>query len=172
VHSKARNRLADDSVHVHMSFSFNTRALQQSLVAHGEEGEELTDDVDTSRGTALLSQYLSGEELAPAEEEEEEDVLTELLVVDDEEAAEIREEEERKEGERRTEEERIQQVVVKFCEAVHVTQGFRWTGTREQQLQTLIIEAGLQVLTDDMKKRVKAYIAEPSVPAAIACMST
>ena len=60
-------------------------------------------------------------------------------------------------------EERIQGVVVEFCEIAHVTQGFKWNGVKEQLLQTLTIEAGLQELTDDMKKRVKAYVNPPPV---------
>jgi hypothetical protein len=60
-----------------------------------------------------------------------------------------------------TMEQHIHDVIVKFCKATHVNQGFKWYGTREQQLQTLIIEADIQVLTDDMKRRVKAYTTAP-----------
>ena len=41
---------------------------------------------------------------------------------------------------------------------------FKWSGVKEQLLQTLTIEAGLQELTDDMKKRVKAYVNSPPGP--------
>jgi hypothetical protein len=182
VHSKTRNRLSDESVQVHMLFSFNKRALQQSAVSRHEEDEEIADDImDSSRGTALLfqSQLLTNEELvAVAEEEEEEenkedDVLTELLPIVDDDVGEehdvalTEEKKDMEESKEVTVEEHMQAVVVKFCSAVHVTQGFRWTGTREQQLQTLIIEAGLHVLTDVMKSRVKAHLAVPTMPVEI-----
>ena len=55
--------------------------------------------------------------------------------------------------------ERCQEVVDIFCERARVTQGFKWNGPREQLLESLTIERGLHMLTDDMKKRVKAHMA-------------
>ena len=54
VHSKARNRLSDESVQVQMAFSFNTRALQQGSQRREEADEFIGDSVDTNKGTALL----------------------------------------------------------------------------------------------------------------------
>ena len=137
LHSKSRNRLADESVHVHMSFSFNTRALAKSDAVQtlADEGEEMVDD-DVIRGTALLSQlYLTDEEIAAVDREEDED---EEMVEEEEEEEEGGEEEEEKYGDdgkeekgeekeevEKTWEERCNEVIVKFCEQAHVTQQFK-----------------------------------------------
>ena len=178
LHSKARNRLADETVHVHMAFSFNTRALAKSdaLQTLADEGEELMDD-DVVRGTALLSQmYLTDEEIAAVdrEEDDEEEVEDEEEEEEEEEKKEERQredgkeekEEEKEEGEK-TWEELCNEVIVKFCEQAHVTQQFKWNGVKEQLLVSLTIEAGLQILTDEMKRKVKAHILAPHIPAVL-----
>ena len=165
VHSKTRNRLADDSVQVHMCVAFNTRALAKGDTAAttGSESaeQELLDDDDTIRGTALLSQhYLPNEELAAADMEEDENTAEVLGEFDVEELEEegVEEEEQKEEQKSQSMDERIDEVIERFCQQTHVTQGFKWNGPREQLLELLTIEAGLHVLTDEMKKRVKAHM--------------
>ena len=58
IHSKQRNRLADDTVHLSMAFTFNSRALARSSAPKSLGWEEVPDDytpVDEVRGTWLLS---------------------------------------------------------------------------------------------------------------------
>ena len=58
IHSKQRNRLADDTVHLSMAFSFNSRALLGSCTHQSPGWEEIPDDytpIDVVRGTFLLS---------------------------------------------------------------------------------------------------------------------
>jgi hypothetical protein len=167
LHSKARNRLADESVHVHMSFSFNSRALSKAdaLQSSADEEQELEVDEDMSNGTALLSQhYLADEEILPAgpleDEEADEDIEDEVEdEVEDRRDDGKEEKEERGAEEEKSWDERCHEVVINFCERACVTQGFKWNGPREQLLESLTIERGLHVLTDDMKKRVKAHMA-------------
>ena len=179
LHSKARNRLTDNSVHAHMSFAFNTRALAISegrplprRAAKEKEVREavgLLDDEDISRGTALLTQYLADDEVAAADSEEdasdedsEADEGPAAEVKDENEADEQREEEEEEEEkEAISTERRIQAVVVKFCEKARVTQGFRWNEHREGLLHALIVEAEIDVHLLDMQARVKQYVASP-----------
>ena len=52
-------------------------------------------------------------------------------------------------------------MVARFCAAVPVTQGFRWTGTREQMLQTMTMQEGLLTLTSDMMDAVRAHVNLP-----------
>ena len=182
LHSKSRNRLSDESVHVHMSISFNTRALEKSDAVQtlADEGEELMDD-DIVRGTALLSQlYLTDEEIVAVDREEDEEEEEEEIGEDEGDEEEKEEEEEKygddgeeKRGEENDEvektwEELCNEVIVKFCEQAHVTQQFKWNGVKEQLLESLTIEAGLQILTDEMKRKVKAYVQAPHVPAFLA----
>ncbi len=176
VHSKVRNRLGDESVQVHMSFSFNSRALAKcEAVAASDEGEELVvDESDASRGTALLSQYyLADEEIEAAEDEEEEEKEEsdeEEDEKEDEQEESIEEKEEEEEVEEKSLEERCQEVILKFCERSRVTQGFKWNGPREGLLESLSIEAQLGILTDEMKKKVKAYISAPPPPSVLAVL--
>ncbi len=74
---------------------------------------------------------------------------------------------EEKEEVEKTWEERCNEVIVKFCEQAHVTQQFKWSGVKEQMLESLTIEAGLQILTDEMKRKVKAYVQAPHIPAVL-----
>ena len=81
VHSKVRNRLADDSVHVQMAFTFNSCALAISegrpvprrAAREREVSHELLDEDTISRGTALLHQCLADEEVEAAVDSEEEE---------------------------------------------------------------------------------------------------
>ena len=190
VHTKTRNRLADDSVHVQMAFAFNSRALtisegrpppkRSTSEKDNREGAELLDDEDVAQGTTLLSQYLADDQLAAAsdaEGQEDEDHNSEF----DEEHVDavgepVADEMEPQDGEAKEEcedvpdpvvpetstEERVEAVVSKFCEQARVTQAFRWNGPREQLLHALILEAGIDVQLLDMKARVKAAVACPS----------
>ena len=175
LHNKSRNRLGDESVHVHMSFSFNSRALAKCEAAGApDEGEELVvDESDASRGTELLSQYyLADEEIEAAEEEEDEEEKEDEE--EDEEVGEqeeiMEEKEEKEEEEEKSLEERCQEVILKFCEKARVTQGFKWNGPREQLLESLSIDAQVSILTDDMKKRVKAYISAAPPPSVLSVL--
>jgi hypothetical protein len=173
VHSKARNRLTDDSVHVHMSFAFNTRAL---AISEGRpppkrparekelrEGRELLDDEDISRGTAMLAHYLRDDDVAAAEVSEEEESESDDENIEEEAVAGADDGKEEKEEKREeTMEDRIQKVVVRFCEAANVTQGFRWNGVKEQLLHGFVVEEGIDVLLESMKVRVKAHVASPA----------
>jgi hypothetical protein len=181
VHSKARNRLTDDSVQVQMSFAFNTRALaisegrplpqRAARAKEVREAVELLDDVDVSRGTTLLTQYLADDEVAAEDSESEEerggsdDEQGAVAAEDD--GGEDEKEDEKEEDVELTMEERIQAVVVKFCEAAKVTQGFRWNGPREGMLHAAIVEAGIDVLLEPMKARVKAHVASPVLPSPV-----
>jgi hypothetical protein len=184
VHTKTRNRLADDSVHVQMAFAFNSRALaisegrpppkRAAKEKDTREGAELLGDEDIAQGTTLLSQYLADDELAAASEDSEEEQADDEDV--DESAVEEEvDEKERGDGKEESEDvpvepaideksmqERVEEVVSKFCEEARVTQGFRWNGPREQLLHALIVQAGIDVHLVDMKARVKASVASPS----------
>ena len=96
IHTKARNRLSDNSVQMRMAFSFNKRAMQSSSPRLQQSDgpasgcEELPDgdgedlEAAASRGTALLSQYRTDEELAAEEERDEADIVG-LLELEEEE---------------------------------------------------------------------------------------
>jgi hypothetical protein len=167
VHSKARNRLTDDSVQVQMSFAFNTRALaisegrppprRPTREGVAREGAELLDDDDIQRGTAMLSQGLADDEVEAAVDSDEEEDQRENVVEDAAPDSEVVQGEEQKEEQ--SFEQCIRGVVDRFCTASNVTLGFRWNGVREQLLHAYIVEAGVDVLLEDMKARVKDHLA-------------
>jgi hypothetical protein len=143
-----------------------------------DEGKELVAEDDACRGTALLSQHHpADEEIIAAEKgdiEEEEEVMEdgedrmgEDRVDEDRVAAQDRVGDGKEEREEKTLEERYHEVVVEFCRQARVTQGFKWNGPREQLLESLTMNAKLQCLTDDMKKKVKAHMATPPSPAVL-----
>ena len=83
VHSKQRNRLSDDTVHLSMAFAFNRRALQHSTARSAQGWEELLDEqptvTDIVRGTSLL--YT--EDITAAAEESEDDGISECTPLND-----------------------------------------------------------------------------------------
>jgi hypothetical protein len=183
LHSKARNRLADDSVHVQMAFAFNTRALaisdgiptpKRPAAAKNRdmrEGAELLDSDGISRGTVLLTEYLPDDEVIAEKSDSESDEEQDEEEMDDPGEA-VEEDEGGKEEEEEKEaaismEERVQKVVTTFCEQARVTQGFRWNGPREQLLHALIVDAGIDALLEPMKARVKAHVASPPAQTAV-----
>jgi hypothetical protein len=121
------------------------------------EGAELLDDDDIQRGTAMLSQGLADDEVEAAVDSEEEEVQRENLVEDAAPDSEVVQGEEQKEEQ--SFEQCIRGVVDRFCTASNVTLGFRWNGVREQLLHAYIVEAGVDVLLEDMKARVKEHLA-------------
>ena len=167
VHSKQRNRLADDTVHLSMAFAFNVRALSSSARHVTQGWEELPDNyvpTDIVRGTALLC--CADEELAAAASDSEEEVRDRRR--DDAADAEARRERDMAEekAERymmeereRTEEERIDAFVHEYVRKHHITRGYRFGGAKEAALMAALIEAGLTTQVVDMKKRIVRHVA-------------
>jgi hypothetical protein len=90
VHSKLRNRLSDDSVHMQMFFSFNSRALEQPD-DHAPSCTPLDEDEETRKGTSLLSSagYFADDEIIAAASESEDDVEAERVMEEKAEAGEM-----------------------------------------------------------------------------------
>jgi hypothetical protein len=124
------------------------------------------------KGTALLSQV--DDEVLEADrsgsEDEEEEVKEgeegadsdELERMDDSESSEGEQEEE-KSPVVLSAVDRIQRFVEKYVAAHHVSHGYRWTGSREGQLQAAIMEEKLQDMVDVMIKRIKDHVAIKAV---------
>jgi hypothetical protein len=92
VHSKLRNRLADETVQMQMFYSFNSRALENPNRYNSASYVELSEE-EESRGTSLLSEWEAAWE--PVEESEEDSL--EWRDDSDEEEEEEEEKEEREE---------------------------------------------------------------------------
>ena len=177
VHSKVRNRLADHAVQVQMSFAFNSRALaisegrplprRPAIEREAREGAELLDDEDVSKGTTPLSQCLPDAEIAAAVDSEEEDDEDVAGNADEDAPGDVGGVREEEPAEEKTGEQRVQEIVERFCHAARVTVGFRWNGVREQLLHAFIVEAGVDMLLEPMKARVKEHIARVASPASI-----
>jgi hypothetical protein len=72
VHSKARNRLSDDSVQLQMAFAFNTRALEPKLNLPEWE-EEVPEDEDEASSSNIALLYKADDEIAAAADSEEDE---------------------------------------------------------------------------------------------------
>ena len=77
IHSKLRNRLSDNSVHMQMAFSFNTHALDSPPNARtraAADSQEIPDHYvdDGGMGTSLLSGYQADEDIVAVPESESE----------------------------------------------------------------------------------------------------
>ena len=177
VHSKQRNRLSDDTVHLSMAFAFNRRALQHSTARSAQGWEELLDEQPTAtdivRGTSLL--YT--EDITAAAEESEDDgtgeftplnEATEASTVhaeaeaDSEAEAEVlyrMEQEEKRPLETRAEEEqRTLAFMLQYIEENGISRSTRWSGPKESQLQSALITAQLKIQTTDMMRRIKDHL--------------
>jgi hypothetical protein len=181
IHSKRRNRLLSHSIHMEMAFSFNMRALNSTTESRAVRDQEEMPDEDVAaeeegRGTVMLStRYLPDEAMAPAEEVSQDG---EAKVVDSAEVdSEVRqpedsdepteEELEQKYDAAPTEEERITAFIEQWLINTPYTQGFRWTGWRQQTLGAAIIEAGLAHTVDYMIKRIKEHHHSAAAPVSL-----
>jgi hypothetical protein len=165
VHSKQRNRLADDNVHISMALAINSRALSSSTRRVKQGWEELADDyvpIDFVRGTTLMC--CAAEDLAAASDSEEE--VRERR--GDDEEAEARQQRARDDEKmelymmderERTEEERIDAFIEEYVKEHHVTRGYRFVGAREGTLMAALIEARLMIQLPDMKKGIHRRVA-------------
>ena len=177
VHSKQRNRLADNTVHLSMAFAFNRRALQHSTARSAQGWEELLDEQPTAtdivRGTSLL--YT--EDITAAAEESEDDGISECTPLNDvaeastvhaeaeaasEAEAEVlyrMEQEEKRPLETRAEEEqRTLAFMLQYIEENGISRSTRWSGPKESQVQSALITAQLKIQTTDMMRRVKDHL--------------
>ena len=81
IHSKLRNRLSDDSVHMQMFFSFNARALSQPNRHHAASVAELDEEQEeTVKAASLLNgthYYEDDEIVAVASEDEQKEAKQE-----------------------------------------------------------------------------------------------
>jgi len=168
IHSKQRNRLADDNVHLSMAFAFNSRALSFSNRQVKQGWEELADDyvpIDIVKGTFLLC--CADEDIAAASDIDEEEVRDERRE-NAEADAQLRAHEERKmemymmDEEQRTEEDRIDAFVDDYVKKHHITRGYRFAGAREGTLMAALIETGLMIQLPDVKKRIHRRVAAAS----------
>jgi hypothetical protein len=116
VHSKLRNRLSDDSVHMQMFFSFNTRALDKLNRDNGASVKELDEEEDVGgmkELTTMLAGYHADDEIIAAHSSDEkdkaerrvQDVIVGVAVEQGEEGVEEEEKEEEEEAEAKGEEE-------------------------------------------------------------------
>jgi hAT family C-terminal dimerisation region len=168
VHSKLRNRLSDESVQLQMSFAFNTRALEREFDADEKGWEDLADEEDASesRGTALLSQYRRDVEIMAVTEEDEKRMVgaeegeqaedVQEVVVEEEEKRE--EEKRQEENEEQKEPMTLDKFVKKYIADKHIVRGYRFTGSREQQLQSALMKAGVGDMVQVVVKRIKEHL--------------
>jgi hypothetical protein len=164
IHSKSRNRLADDTIQLSMCYAFNSRALRHNR-RQSQGWEELPDDyvpIDVVRGTSLLC--FTSEDLECGDDEEEVGSRRRENVESSAERRQHLLEEEKGElymrvEEVRTEEERIEAFIEEYVAKHHITRGYRFGGPREGTLQAALIAARLTMQVVDMKKRIKAYVA-------------
>jgi hypothetical protein len=176
IHSKQRNRLLDDSVHLQMSFAFNTRALETAHRRHSADFEELTEEVAEaeamamSRGTALLSQYCSSEEILPQddrsdpesdEEKAEPGPAPAQLQVKEISSSDEEDSDEEEDAEPPADDKpmamRVRDFIAAYCAQHKMQKTHRWTPVREQILQGEIIAAGLNIMVEDMKKMINSH---------------
>lgn len=173
IHSKLRNRLLSNSIHMEMAFSFNMRALEPTPASRAamDRVEIADEDIaeDEGRGTRLLCRpYLPDEALAPAAEEVEERSVEAREGSAVEQEVEVRqnsgemseEEMEHKHDNTPTEAERTADFIRQWLIDNPHTQGYRWVGWRQQKLGAAIIEAGLGHTVDNMIKLIKDHLAD------------
>ena len=191
IHSKLRNRSYDESVHLQMCFAFNSRALERAALdpaLRADRGctEELPDD-DADKGTALLSQLYTDALMAAADESsedseeiEEEQTVAEAKKVEEEDSGELSEDsddedqddqdmEGKYDDEEEEEEERLmtdQEFVEWYLTQHHISQGYKFTGPREGQLQAALIDRKMRTQVRDMIAKIRAHLLGKLPPAA------
>ena len=176
VHSKQRNRLSDDTVHLSMAFAFNSRALQHSTARSAQGWEEMLDEqptpTDIVRGTSLLyteditaaeeSEDDGTSEFTPLNEATEASTVHAEAEADSEAEAEVlyrMEQEEKRPLETRVEEEqRTLAFMLQYIEENGISRSSRWSGPKESQLQSALIAAQLKIQTTDMMRRIKDHL--------------
>jgi hypothetical protein len=188
VHSKLRNRLADDSVHMQMFFSFNTRALEQPDRHNGASVQEMEDD--NTRGTTLLSSaadYYADDEIIARESESDKeedkdeveedaaegqlDVQSEAEEQEEEEEEgngkeEKEEEEETKEEakEEKSESEKLNEFVDKYAADNRIVRGHRWTSWQRQVLQGALLQHKIKTQEGDVVNLIRKHVGEQGKP--------
>jgi hypothetical protein len=164
IHSKLRNRLCDDSVQMQMFFSFNTRALEQPHRHHRPWTEEVEEEEEINRGTALLSLWQPDEDIVAAEEEGQEEEKERVLEVEEGAIEEDADPEEKyDEGEEkngRSEEGKLQDFIVKYVADHNCTKHYRFGGHKSQQLEALLIAAGLRDTGKEVEKKIRKHCGE------------
>ncbi len=183
IHTKQRNRLSDGSVQVQMLFAFNTRALDRDMEVEDEGWVDLPDededDPSESRGTVLLSQYRRDEEIVAAAVEEEKAVSAEReggregekemteeemeqKYNEDKQEADDDDDDDEEEEEEAMEEENtrltLDQFVKKYIAETPIVRGYKFTGTREQTLQSALIDAKLGDMASVVIKKIKEHL--------------
>ena len=179
VHSKVRNRLSDNSVHLQMFFSFNQRALQHEQRPDRGETEELPDeDEPAGRGTALLSMYRRDEEIVAAQEEKEDEAAGQQAEehdgsgkaeAKDSDAEEDREAQDDADddaaGEGRgsstlplTPKQRLEQFIMCYVADKHISKGYCFTAPRQGLLQAALMHADIHDTVDTVIKLIKRHV--------------
>jgi hypothetical protein len=186
IHSKLRNRLSDDSVHMQMFFSFNSRALEQPNRHQSASVAELEEeDEETKKAAALLNgaQYYDDDEIvAVASEDEQKDgqerqegqeeksddeeeqlavVLQELELDDEgeeEEEEEEKKEDETQEKEEKTEAENLADFVKKYAEDNNLVRGFRLRDWQRSALQSMLLEQNIRTQEGNVIAALRKHV--------------
>jgi hypothetical protein len=188
IHSKLRNRLSDNSVHMQMAFSFNTRALDNPPNARtraAADSQEIPDHYvdDGEMGTSLLSGYQADEDIVAGSESESDSSDTDESK--EEEKSEI--EERRSEGDREDSQEEVlatdeeleekydgevvqqgpseadltSQFIEDYVRKNRVSAGYRFTAVRQQVLCAALLNSTIGHTVDTMIKMIKDHVAPP-----------
>ena len=187
IHSKLRNRLSDDSVHMQMFFSFNARALSQPNRHHAASVAELDEEQEeTVKAASLLNgtHYYEDDEIvavasedeqkeakqegSDSEEEKGEEVtqaVGELQLDDDEEEEEEEEkyadeQEEQEQEAEKPEAQKVEEFVKQYVSDNNLVRGFRLKSWQRSALQTLLLEKKIKTQEGDVIKAVRRYVGE------------
>jgi uncharacterized protein YggL (DUF469 family) len=151
-----------------MFFSFNTRALEQPNRHHGPWIEEMQDDYEVIKGTALLSLWQPDEDIMAVQEQEKE--VEAVLEVEDGEimVEEEEEEEEKKEvQDNNSEEDRLEEFIKDYVEKHNCTKQYRFGGHKSQQLEGLLIAAKLKDTGKEVEKKIRKWCGEKEKAAVV-----